>query len=63
MPELPVEIWVMIANNVKRQPPPAGQAANWNDHLNQQDLTSLMRVNQVSQVNHVTSPIPLLLNA
>ena len=50
MPELPAEIWTMIAKHVKRDPPPAGEPGNWNDHFHQQDLTSLMRVNHVSLV-------------
>ena len=48
MPELPAEIWSMIVKHVKREPPPAGEPGNWNDHFHQQDLTSLMRVNHVS---------------
>jgi hypothetical protein len=48
MPELPPEIWTIIAKHVKREPPTVGQPGNWNDDFNQQDLTSLMRVNRVS---------------
>ena len=50
MKELPLELWSIIAKLVKRQQPPAGAEANWNDHLNQQDLVSLQRVNKVRQV-------------
>lgn len=56
MPVLPPEIWTMIAKQVKRAPPPAGEAGNWNDHFHQQDLTSLMRVNQVSAVANESHP-------
>lgn len=50
MKELPLELWSIIAKLVKRQQPAAGAEANWNDHLNQQDLVSLQRVNKVRQV-------------
>jgi hypothetical protein len=50
MPELPLEIWAVIAKHVKRDPPPAGECGNWNNHFHQQDLVNLMRVNQVSRV-------------
>jgi len=52
MPELPPEIWTMIAKHVKREPPPVGEVGNWNwnEHFHQQDLTSLMRVNQARRV-------------
>jgi hypothetical protein len=50
VPALPSEIWLMIAKQVKREPPPVGEAGNWNDNFSQQDLTRLMRVNSVSLV-------------
>ena len=50
VPALPREMWLMIAKQVKREPPPVGEPGNWNDHFNQQDLTRLMRVNSVSLV-------------
>lgn len=49
MKELPEEVWAMIAQHLKREPPPARYPANWNDHFNQQDLVHLMRVSRVSQ--------------
>jgi hypothetical protein len=55
MPELPAEIWAMIAKHVKRGPPPAGEHGNWSDHFHQQDLTSLMRVNHVSLFRPLSS--------
>lgn len=48
MKELPGELWTMVALELKREPPPVGVAANWNDHFHQQDLVNLMRVDQVS---------------
>jgi hypothetical protein len=51
VPALPSEIWLMIAEQLKRESPPVGEAGNWNDHFNQQDLTRLMRVNSVSLVS------------
>ena len=48
MPDLPPEIWTVIAKLLKREPPPAGQPANWDTHLHQQDLVSLQRVDKVS---------------
>jgi hypothetical protein len=51
VPALPQEIWTMIAKLVKNEPPPDGEAGNWDDHFNQQDLTRLMRVNSVSLVS------------
>jgi hypothetical protein len=52
MPELPPEIWASIIENLKRQPPSAGEPANWNDDLHQQDLVSMQRVNKVSIFYH-----------
>lgn len=48
MPDLPTEIWTVIAKLIKREPPPAGQQANWETELHQQDLVSLQRVDKVS---------------
>jgi hypothetical protein len=48
MPDLPPEIWTIIVKLLKREPPPAGQPANWDTHLHQQDLVSLQRVDKVS---------------
>lgn len=63
MPELPEEIWTMIAKHVKREPPAVGEAGNWNDHFHQQDLTSLMRVNSVSAlVPFLKNPLPVLIS-
>ena len=47
MPDLPTEIWTVIAKLIKREPPLAGQPANWDTELNQQDLVSLQRVDKV----------------
>ena len=47
MKELPTELWTKIAKELKREPPPAGTKANWNDHFHQQDLVSLQRVSKV----------------
>lgn len=46
--ELPMEVWTMIAKDLKREPPPAATNANWNDHFHQQDLVNLQRVDKVS---------------
>jgi len=51
MPDLPTEIWTVIANLIKREPPPAEQPANWDTELNQQDLVSLQRVDKVSPLS------------
>lgn len=48
VPQLPPEIWAMIAKYLKREPPPVGERGNWNDHFHQQDLANMMRVNEVS---------------
>jgi hypothetical protein len=48
VPQLPPEIWALIAKYLKREPPPVGERGNWNDHFHQQDLANLMRVNEVS---------------
>jgi hypothetical protein len=48
MPDLPPELWTIIAKLLKRDPPPAGQPSNWDTHLHQQDLVSLQRVDKVS---------------
>jgi len=48
VPQLPPEIWAMIARYLKREPPPVGERGNWNDHFHQQDLANLMRLNEVS---------------
>jgi len=48
MTDLPPEIWTIIAKLLKREPPSAGQPANWDTHLHQQDLVSLQRVDKVS---------------
>jgi hypothetical protein len=45
--ELPVEIWRMVAKELKREPPPPNTKANWNDHFHQQDLVNLQRVSKV----------------
>jgi hypothetical protein len=47
MKKLPTEVWTMIANHAKRTQPPPRVKANWNDNFNQQDLTSLLRVDKV----------------
>jgi hypothetical protein len=47
MKELPIELWTKVAKELKREPPPAGTKANWNDHFHQQDLVSLQRVSKV----------------
>jgi len=52
MKELPLELWSIIAKLVKRQQPPAGAEANWNDHLNQQDLVSLQLVSKVHHLSY-----------
>jgi hypothetical protein len=51
MPDLPPEIWTIIVKLLKRDPPPAGQPANWDTHLHQQDLVSLQRVDKVSPLS------------
>jgi hypothetical protein len=38
----------MIAHHAKRPQPPPRIKANWNDNFNQQDLTSLLRVDKVN---------------
>lgn len=53
--ELPTEIWTLIARLTKRPQPPPRVQANWNDDFNQQDLTSLMRVNKVCSLSYVPS--------
>jgi hypothetical protein len=48
MKKLPTEVWTMIAHHAKRPLPPPKVKANWNDNFNQQDLTSLLRVDKVN---------------
>jgi hypothetical protein len=55
MPDLPPEIWTIIVKLLKREPPPAGQPANWDTHLHQQDLVSLQRVDKVSLLSWATN--------
>lgn len=45
--ELPSETWAVIAEHLKRETPPPGSKANWNDYLHQQDLVNLLRVSKV----------------
>jgi hypothetical protein len=48
MKKLPTEVWTMIAQHAKRPQPPPRVKANWNDNFNQQDLTSMLRVDKVN---------------
>lgn len=63
MPELPLEIWSMIAKYLKREPPPAGRPGNWNDHFHQQDLANMMRVDQVSESLGLVKSLAFWVNA
>jgi hypothetical protein len=58
MKELPAEIWALVAEKLKRKPPPPGTKANWHDHFHQQDLVNMQRVSKVgySSEKVVNSP-------
>lgn len=51
MPDLPTEIWTIVAKHLRRKPP-VGESGNWNDHFHQQDLVNLMRVDKVSGIRY-----------
>ena len=55
MKDLPADIWAVVAEKLRRDPPAPGTKANWHDHFHQQDLVDMQRLSKVGRFSQQNS--------